>query len=700
MAQIILRQDNRDEVIELTKPILSLGRTNDNDIVIRGDAISRRHCEIRQTEEGYNLIDLGSRNGTHVNGARVTEQKLSMGDRITLGDAVIIFEKELPRQDASAEKQMVKADNFIIPTKESHFLLLLSVGIVILIIIGLFMWRTNQSKEILNETAGNLLKATASFEGGALPTAWTAPAQQGSKAVVTNEAKHIGNYSLLLEHGNALASSIACAYEKIIVPKNTGSVIFGGWIKSDPFNKSASGFKMEWYRQNEAKPFLESYSDLIIPKDQWQESSTTMPIPPEASVMQLSCLVAGTGGKIYFDDLKLVTSEPGSDSDALLFDKSTDELKITGYYNGSWAITRKNTDILLRAANLFVKNESGLGQQNFSAQNNPSKKNARKIFFPDTKEWLDYEVELGSSLDTLFIRYFIPFQALSLKTDEVYLKYRVPVQLINNKIKIRGTDLKEVSFRETIYGENISRLELPIGDSLLLIKYPVALDVSIKLQDDELEISQGIFGRDKVSQFRSAGVTLEVNFEWKPIEQESLLAIQKLLEQAKELEQKGRLGEAMGIYLDILTQAEKKTSAWNQANLSLKTITDGAEKELLEIKGLAAESAVLPEENLFKKIMGKIDGLVSIYKNTPYAEQAELLRNKITESEELSRQVFVQKNVRELFPLAEGYFKEEQYSLAGIFLKKIISIDAEAVNPETAKAKEMLKTIEQKAKNQ
>ncbi|MBI4834358.1 MAG: FHA domain-containing protein [Planctomycetes bacterium] len=700
MAQIILRQDNRDEVIELTKPILSVGRTKDNDIVIRGDAISRRHCEIRQTDDGYNVIDLGSRNGTHVNGARVTEQKLAMGDRITIGDAVIIFEKELPRQDMAVDKQLVKADNFIIPTKASHFFILLSAGIAVLVIIGIFMWRTNRTNEISHETEGNLLKATSSFEGGTLPAAWTMPVQPGSKAMVTSEAKHIGNYSLLLEHGSALAPFINCAYEKIIIPKNAASVTFGGWIKSDPFNKSASGFKMEWFRQNETKSFLESYSDLVIPKDRWQEASVTMPVPPEAALMQLSCLVAGPGGKIYFDDLKLAASELGSDSDVFLFNKSTDELKITGYYNGSWSMVRKNSDLLARDANLFIKSEAGLGQQSFSAQNTPAKKNARKIFFPDTKEWLDYELELGTSLDALSVRYFIPFQALSLKMDEVYLKFYIPTQIINNKIKIRGTDLKEVSYRETINEESVSRIELPTGDNMLVIKYPVALDVSIKLQGDEIEISQGVFGREKVSQYRSAGVTLEVNFEWKPVEQESLLEIQKLLEQAKEIEQKGRQGEAMGIYLDILAQAEKKTPAWNQANLSLKTITDGAEKELQEIKNLVAEAEILPEAELFNKITEKTDKLVSMYKNTTYAEQAELLRDKTRELEETARRVSVQKDIRELFPVAEGYFNEKQWTLAGILLQKIITLDEANVNPETKKAKEMLETIEKEGNTQ
>jgi adenylate cyclase len=71
----------------------SIGRTRDNNIVIPDRWISRNHAMLQITEEGnFYLIDLGSRNGTFVNGQRVSiPLTLSEGDQIILGETEITF---------------------------------------------------------------------------------------------------------------------------------------------------------------------------------------------------------------------------------------------------------------------------------------------------------------------------------------------------------------------------------------------------------------------------------------------------------------------------------------------------------------------------------------------------------------------------------------------------------------------------------
>ena len=68
---------------------LTLGRDDDNDIVIRGSGVSRRHAEILQGVRTYILRDLGSTNGTFVNGDTVTERPLGHGDVIRLGPSMV-----------------------------------------------------------------------------------------------------------------------------------------------------------------------------------------------------------------------------------------------------------------------------------------------------------------------------------------------------------------------------------------------------------------------------------------------------------------------------------------------------------------------------------------------------------------------------------------------------------------------------------
>ena len=61
-------------------------------VVLADPNVSRAHAEIRPQGTGYTLVDLGSTNGTRVNGARISTQALRDGDEIMFGNTRIRFE--------------------------------------------------------------------------------------------------------------------------------------------------------------------------------------------------------------------------------------------------------------------------------------------------------------------------------------------------------------------------------------------------------------------------------------------------------------------------------------------------------------------------------------------------------------------------------------------------------------------------------
>lgn len=85
-----------------------IGRTSESNVQIADPRISRRHAMIRQQPDGFWYFDLGSFNGSYVNGARVTaSRKLQDGDRVGLGDYSFRYEQvgvgtELPVDDLDA----------------------------------------------------------------------------------------------------------------------------------------------------------------------------------------------------------------------------------------------------------------------------------------------------------------------------------------------------------------------------------------------------------------------------------------------------------------------------------------------------------------------------------------------------------------------------------------------------------------------
>lgn len=87
--------------IALTKPLLTIGRAADNDIVIatsvlNADTVSEHHAQLRRDNDDYIVRDLGSRNGLTVNGRHTIQNMLRNGDRVGLGEAEAIFHAPTP----------------------------------------------------------------------------------------------------------------------------------------------------------------------------------------------------------------------------------------------------------------------------------------------------------------------------------------------------------------------------------------------------------------------------------------------------------------------------------------------------------------------------------------------------------------------------------------------------------------------------
>lgn len=112
---------------ELTTDAVTIGRAEDNTLPISHASVSSYHARIAPGGEGYILTDLGSTNGTKLNGNPCTpeaEYSLSAGDRVQFGQVQSVFDpenasedaQELPEADghvAAVGKSSVKPSNFM-----------------------------------------------------------------------------------------------------------------------------------------------------------------------------------------------------------------------------------------------------------------------------------------------------------------------------------------------------------------------------------------------------------------------------------------------------------------------------------------------------------------------------------------------------------------------------------------------------------
>src|SRR5881398_3369329 len=76
---------------ELVEQLITVGRAPDNTIHIEDPSVSGRHAELRARGKTYQLRDLGSTNGTRVNGTTTTNAALHPGDRIRFGAVEVRF---------------------------------------------------------------------------------------------------------------------------------------------------------------------------------------------------------------------------------------------------------------------------------------------------------------------------------------------------------------------------------------------------------------------------------------------------------------------------------------------------------------------------------------------------------------------------------------------------------------------------------
>ncbi len=96
MASLFVIQGaDQGKRFEFTSPLVTLGRDDSNTVKVQDLEVSRRHAELRRDQDSYKLIDLRSANGTYVNDHPVEQVMLRPGDRVQLGQTVMVFQAAL-----------------------------------------------------------------------------------------------------------------------------------------------------------------------------------------------------------------------------------------------------------------------------------------------------------------------------------------------------------------------------------------------------------------------------------------------------------------------------------------------------------------------------------------------------------------------------------------------------------------------------
>jgi pilus assembly protein CpaF len=105
---LMLDERGATKQVPISRQVFTIGKRNGNDLVVDRTNISRQHARIFYRNGAFFLQDMGSRNGTYMNGSRVaSEMRLENGAQIRLADLVLTFVDETAHPPAAAQKAVV-----------------------------------------------------------------------------------------------------------------------------------------------------------------------------------------------------------------------------------------------------------------------------------------------------------------------------------------------------------------------------------------------------------------------------------------------------------------------------------------------------------------------------------------------------------------------------------------------------------------
>ncbi len=108
--QLVIRKGPAaGQVIALDLPVMTIGRDPVSDIVLNDPEVSRQHARLTLAEDGYTIHDLGSTNGTFIDGGRIGGEPvvLQPGQKISLGSGVAMIYEPAGAADESGKMTMV-----------------------------------------------------------------------------------------------------------------------------------------------------------------------------------------------------------------------------------------------------------------------------------------------------------------------------------------------------------------------------------------------------------------------------------------------------------------------------------------------------------------------------------------------------------------------------------------------------------------
>ncbi|MBI5778164.1 MAG: FHA domain-containing protein [Planctomycetes bacterium] len=721
MTQIILKDQGASQAFNITKDITTIGRSSKNDVVIRQGELSRFHCQIRKTGDDYVIVDLDSRNGIYFDGNRVKEKKLVAGDEIQIGKASIIFEKEIPKPDQPPAQDKpvapavpgpaagLSADEFIAQGRKNAFSMLVKVFIIAAIVFIVFGYGYIKFKELAGLKM-NIISKNSSFEEPAqpanLPNGWLSLTDTKARVTVSDREFQDGKYSLLVEkmpnNGEFCTelhhSSVIKMPSYDISSQYVQIYTFSGWVKSDPFKKSLSGYRISWF-DNSHQLIRDDYTEFTGGTKEWRNLTSSTKPPAEAAYGKFSCVVLGTESLVYFDNVSVLqTLSNALPSSANKIERAALDnqlFKLTVWHSGIWKLENSqssegldlNGELVFKPSNLESRQSFYNHSKILTANNERIQANVQMIN-PLSLEMINVNVESSIS-PTMTMTYNFPAELYTYLRDKYFsLVSAIPAGNIRYVKLISDSGVKEISLYDKTT-EKVASINIGLTNNIISIKYLQPVELTITRDSDVLYFTQ-IFQPATFGSAAEPRLSFGLEFDLKSLTQ-SQTDWERFLIQAQEAEKSNNLGEAIELYRTIIMGIGKTAEMTPAVEAKLNTLENAARDRVQNIIDLLSTARLLKDFGLYERVSKLAWETSKTYKKTEYGERAKDIIQEIkTETDQLKGSDTKQ-NAEKMLAIADGFAKENQNNLAGWLYEEIIQ--RYAGSPAAKQAKENLEKI-------
>ena len=310
--------------ITLEKQRTTFGRNAKNVVVLSDTGASGFHAEIAREGGAYVLRDLGSTNGTLVDGEPVSETALQHGARIRMGATRFVFvdptvsdfEKAMAAvDDLGSEWGMLRAEMDMTRVQQARRSQIVTAVVVLAVLGGggayvmTHLEDFTGKKSALVEVAGNRV-LDFSFEDGQ-GQGWAArpgtPTQARAGDAKSEGAAKQGSAFLSVKRDGATLGTCAAAQAgaPLLIAVSPGRPAeFGAWVRAT--GGGAGGVRIVWLDapSTSAHEIARSSTPLVTVSS-WTQT-TAAALPPDAARAARIELINAAGGTAYFDDVSFV----------------------------------------------------------------------------------------------------------------------------------------------------------------------------------------------------------------------------------------------------------------------------------------------------------------------------------------------------------------------------------------------------------